>query len=63
MMNKTILLLLIVSSMLFAGEEEGTGTPSSNATSNATVYQLVCTPVADQESSQNCIVVEVQTNN
>ena len=62
-MNKIILLLLTVSSLVFAGEQDGTGTPSDNATSNETVYQLVCAPVADQESSQNCIVVEVQTNN
>ena len=58
-MNKTILLLLTTSSLVFAGEQEGTGTPSDNTTSSETVYQLICTPVADQESSQNCIVVEV----
>ena len=59
-MNKIILLLLITSSIAMGGEGEGTaGTPSSSTTSNETVYQLVCAPVVDQESSQNCIVVEV----
>jgi len=62
-MNKITLLLLIVSSMLFAGEEEGSGTPSSNATSNETVYQLVCAPVATQDNSQSCVVVKVSLEN
>ena len=61
-MNKIILLLLITSSIAMGGEGEGTaGTPSSSTTSSETVYQLVCTPVAEQDNSQNCIVVEVQT--
>jgi len=63
-MNKIILLLLITSSIVMGGEGEGTaGTPSSSTTSSETVYQLVCAPVADQDSNQNCIVVEVQANN
>ena len=62
-MNKIILLLLITSSLVIAGEEQGSGTNPNTTTSNETVYQLVCTPVAEQESSQTCIVVEVQTGN
>ena len=70
-MNKIILLLLIISSIVLAGEQDGTGVPSSNSTSSDVVtYQLICTPIIEldsnsnqQENSQNCIIVEVQTNN
>ena len=55
-MNKIILLLLVVSSMLFAGEEEGSGTSS-----NETVYQLICAPVAKQDN--DCVVVKVNIDN
>ena len=61
MMNKIILLLLANCSLVFAGEESGTGTtPSStNSTSNENVYSLVCTPVTDQNEDTHCILVEV----
>ena len=59
-MNKLILLLLIFSISAFAGGEDGTGTPQTTPSENVT-YQLVCTPVTDQNESEICILVEVAT--
>lgn len=66
-MNKILLLILTVTNyQLSAGEEEGTGTPSNNsATSNKTVYQLVCTSEqgsTQQDNSQYCVLVPVLPN-
>ena len=63
-MNKTILLLLITSSLALAGEQDGTGNESNNTTSNGTVYQLVCTTATEeQDPTTNCVWVEVPTEN
>ena len=66
-MNKIILLLLILSSIVSAGEEEGSGTAPNSAATNETVYQLVCTSVSEQDStqqdnSQHCVLVAVLTD-
>ena len=49
----------------FAAEEEGTGEPSNSIT-EAISYQLVCTPVTsdvstnnNQAESQNCVMVAI----
>ena len=62
MMNKIILLLLASCSLVFAGEEDGTGTTPSNTT-NETVYELICEPVVYQNEARNCTVIEVVTEN
>jgi len=63
-MNKIILLLLLITgSLVIAGEEQGSGTNPNTTTSSETVYQLVCAPVSAQDSSQNCVIVEVQIDN
>jgi hypothetical protein len=63
-MNKIILSLIILSTMVVAGEQEGTGEPSNSAATNETIYQLVCTPVnsTQQDNSQYCVLVPVLTN-
>jgi len=62
MMNKIILLLLASCSLVFAGEEDGTGTTTSNTT-NETVYQLICEPVVNQNETSNCVIIEVEAEN
>ena len=64
-MNKIIILLIIFSLSVFAADEEGTGAPSNNTT-EALSYQLVCTPVTsdvstnnNQAESQNCVMVAI----
>jgi len=65
-MKKIIILSIMFSLSAFAAEEEGTGAPS-NSTTEAISYQLVCTPITtdvstnnDQAEPQNCALVAIQ---
>ncbi|MCF6359081.1 MAG: hypothetical protein L3J54_14885 [Draconibacterium sp.] len=62
-MNKTTLLLILVSQSVFSAGEEGTGA-APESSSDGTNYQLVCTTNTDsaqQDNNQDCILVPVTT--
>lgn len=56
-MNKILLLLLINASLVFAGEQDGTGVPSAANASNVT-HSLVCFPT-NQNEENHCILIQI----